>query len=67
MHLGFFFDYGRWESEHIGFFLLVSMYSHQVPTKFLMCSQHVPQILNVFMNMFPMFPMAFHFIAYPLP
>jgi hypothetical protein len=67
MHLGgpcFFFDYGGWESEHIGFFLLVSMYSHEVPIKFLMCSQHVPQIVNVFINMFPM---AFHLIACPLP
>jgi hypothetical protein len=48
----------------LDFFLLVSMYSHQVPIKFLMCSQHVPQILNVFINMFPM---ALHFIASPLP
>jgi hypothetical protein len=64
MHLGGLSFFSIVEGGKVGYFLLVSMYSHQVPIKFLMCSQHVPQILNVFINMFPM---ALHFIAYPLP
>jgi hypothetical protein len=47
----------------LDFFLLVSMCSHQVPIKFLVCSQHVPQIPSLFLNMFSL---TLHFIPYYL-
>jgi len=45
-------------------FLLFSTCSHEIPIRFSMGFQHNIEVPNVFLNMFPIAP---HFISYPLP